>query len=79
MMIDYNQMTNAGDALIPPGAPFEGERFEAFKAVAAAAKAQGSLLIAQVSHPGRQIQAKYAKESISASAVQLGTFAEVFR
>ncbi|ROW16030.1 hypothetical protein VPNG_02520 [Cytospora leucostoma] len=71
IMIDLQHTVTAGSAIIPPGAPFEGERFEAFKALAAAGKAEGSLIIGQVSHPGRQIPSKIVKESISASAVQL--------
>ncbi|KAL1872710.1 hypothetical protein Daus18300_004256 [Diaporthe australafricana] len=71
IMTDFEQMSAAGDAVIPLDAPFEGQRFERFKTVAAVAKAHGALVIGQVNHPGRQIPTKMAKESISASAVQL--------
>lgn len=71
-MIDSKHMSAAGDAAIPPEAALEGERFERFQAVAAAAKAHGALVIGQLNHPGRQIPSKMIKESISASAVQLG-------
>lgn len=70
-MIDYEHMSAAGDSVIAPEALMEGERFERFQATAAAAKAHGALVIGQVNHPGRQIPSKMAKESISASAVQL--------
>ncbi|KUI63070.1 NADH oxidase [Cytospora mali] len=70
VMIDLEHITPAS-TVIPPTAPFEGERFEGFKAWAAAGKAHGSLMIAQVGHPGRQIPAKMVKEAISASAVNL--------
>ncbi|KAK2603083.1 hypothetical protein N8I77_009566 [Diaporthe amygdali] len=71
IMIDYEHMSAAGDSVITPEASMEGERFERFQATAAAAKAHGALVIGQVNHPGRQIPSKMAKESISASAVQL--------
>lgn len=70
-MIDYEHMSSAGSTVIPHDAPFSGERFEKFKALAAAGKAHGTLMVGQVVHPGRQIPSKMAKESISASAVQL--------
>ncbi|ROV88654.1 hypothetical protein VMCG_10302 [Cytospora schulzeri] len=69
--IDYEHVSSPGATIIPPGAPFEGERFEGLKAIAAAGKAHGSLMVGQVVHPGRQIPSKMVKESISASAVQL--------
>lgn len=71
-MIDKKHMSAAGDAAIPPEAPLEGERFERFQTAAAVAKAHGSLVIGQLNHPGRQVPSKMIKESISASAVQLG-------
>lgn len=73
-MIDCKHMSAAGDSAIPAGAPLHGERFEKFRAVAAAAKAHGALVIGQVNHPGRQIPSKMVKESISASAIQLGEY-----
>ncbi len=74
MTIDYTQIAASGDPIIVPSAPFHGERFEGFRALAAAAKESGSLILGQVNHPGRQVKSKYSKEAISASAVQLGTF-----
>lgn len=71
-MIDCKHMGAAGDSAIPLEAPMDGERFEKFSAVAAAAKAHGALVIGQLNHPGRQIPSKIIQESISASAVQLG-------
>lgn len=71
-MVDFVHLSQCGDTIIPPGAKFEGERFEAFKAMAAAGKANGSLMVVQVCHPGRQIQSRFVNESISASAVPLG-------
>lgn len=73
-MIDCKHMSAAGDSAIPSEAPLQGERFEKFRAVAAAAKAHGAVVIGQVNHPGRQIPSKMIEESISASAVQLSEF-----
>ncbi|KAM0207795.1 hypothetical protein ACHAQD_011880 [Fusarium lateritium] len=46
-------------------------RFEAFKQVAAAATAQGSLLIGKIVHVGRQADARVSQETIAASAIPL--------
>ncbi|KAG8161330.1 hypothetical protein KVR01_009594 [Diaporthe batatas] len=75
IMIDCKHLSAAGDSAIPAGAPLQGERFEKFRAVAAAAKTHGALVIGQVNHPGRQIPSKIVEESISASAVQLAPHA----
>ncbi|KAK1993276.1 NADH:flavin oxidoreductase/NADH oxidase [Colletotrichum falcatum] len=71
VMLDYDQLEAAGNAVIPPGAPFEGERFEGFRRVAEAAKRHGSLVHAQLSHPGRQVAAHINPHPVSASDVQL--------
>jgi 2,4-dienoyl-CoA reductase-like NADH-dependent reductase (Old Yellow Enzyme family) len=63
---------NIGDMGIPIDAKYEGERFEKFKELAKGAKADGSLLVGQVNHPGRQIEARVNPNAISASDVQLG-------
>jgi 2,4-dienoyl-CoA reductase-like NADH-dependent reductase (Old Yellow Enzyme family) len=60
------------DVMISLDMPFEGPRFEAFKAMAAAGKANGSLMVAQISHPGRQMQVQFGSEVLAPSAVQLG-------
>lgn len=70
-MIEYDQLEATGNAIIPSDAPFSGERFEAFRELAAAAKAQGSLIVVQLSHPGRQVAAMLNGNPISASDVQL--------
>ncbi|KAL6856352.1 hypothetical protein J3F83DRAFT_718389 [Trichoderma novae-zelandiae] len=80
-MIEYDQLENAGNHIIPPDAPFSGERFERFKEIAAASKAHGSLVYPQLSHPGRQVQEYIQPNPISASDVQLvnsafGSFAK---
>ncbi|KAI0476592.1 hypothetical protein GGR56DRAFT_643464 [Xylariaceae sp. FL0804] len=71
VMIEYDQLEAAGNPIIPRDAPFSGERFERFKEMATASKAHGSLVHAQVSHPGRQVPASIQPHPISASDVQL--------
>lgn len=71
LMIEYDQLEAAGNTIIPPDAPCEGERFEAFKELAAVSKKHGALIIAQVSHPGRQAPDVIQKNPISASDVHL--------
>ncbi|KAK2053734.1 NADH:flavin oxidoreductase/NADH oxidase [Colletotrichum caudatum] len=71
VMLDYDQLEAAGNPIIPPGAAFEGERFEGFRRVAEAARRHGSLVHAQLSHPGRQVAAHINPHPVSASDVQL--------
>ncbi|KAI7772117.1 hypothetical protein LZL87_009280 [Fusarium oxysporum] len=70
--IDLNSVGAAASPGIPVDAPFEGERFEKFKQLAAVTKKDGSLFLAQVNHPGRQVPYKFNPIAISASDVQLG-------
>jgi 2,4-dienoyl-CoA reductase-like NADH-dependent reductase (Old Yellow Enzyme family) len=70
-MIQYDQLESKGCAIIPGDAPFSGERFEAFKEIATEGKKHGSLMIAQVGHPGRQVTSNINPHPISASDVQL--------
>jgi len=71
IMVDYHQLEAPGNPIIPLEAPFEGERFEAFKEMGKQAKAHGSLTVGQVSHPGRQVEGRINPDPISASDVQL--------
>ncbi|KAF1844937.1 FMN-linked oxidoreductase [Cucurbitaria berberidis CBS 394.84] len=71
VMIEYDHLEAAGNPIIPRGAPYQGERFEGFKEIATQAKKHGSLIVAQVSHPGRQVADNIQKNPISASDVQL--------
>lgn len=73
MVIDYTHVVSSGDPIVTPEFDYSRERFEGFKALAAAGKANGSLIIAQLNHPRRQVRDVYSKEAISASAVPLGT------
>ncbi|KAI9150365.1 NADH-dependent flavin oxidoreductase nadA [Paramyrothecium foliicola] len=70
--IDFHTLTGAGTTVITPDCPMEGPRFEKFKAWAQAAKCNGSLLIGEVTHPGRQVLADINPKAISASDVYLG-------
>ncbi|KAF2181521.1 FMN-linked oxidoreductase [Zopfia rhizophila CBS 207.26] len=53
VMVFPTQLESMGDPVIPRDAPVSGPRFNGFAAVARAGKAHGSLMVAQVSHPGR--------------------------
>ncbi|KAI1212142.1 NADH:flavin oxidoreductase/NADH oxidase [Annulohypoxylon truncatum] len=70
-MLEYDQLEAAGNPIIPRDAPFSGERFQRFADLASQAKAHGSLIISQLSHPGRQVSAEIQEHPISASDVQL--------
>lgn len=70
-MIEYDHLQAAGNPIIPPDAPFSGERFEAFCALAEATRKHGSLAVMQLSHPGRQVTEDIQKHPISASDVHL--------
>jgi len=71
IMIEYDQLEAMGNPIIPRDAEFSGARFEAFKELATASKAHGSLIVGQVSHPGRQVENRIQKNPISASDKQL--------
>ncbi|KAJ6007327.1 hypothetical protein N7540_011303 [Penicillium herquei] len=71
VMLDYENLEGPGNAIIPSGSPFSGDRFQAFKALAYEAKKHGSLIFAQLCHPGRQAPDNVQKYPISASDVQL--------
>lgn len=71
LMIEYDQLEAAGNLIIPFGEPPEGPRFAAFQALVAAAKQEGSLVLAQLSHPGRQVSDSIQPNPIAPSDVQL--------
>ncbi|KAL1882325.1 hypothetical protein Daus18300_000811 [Diaporthe australafricana] len=69
--IEYDAINGAGDLIITTECAFEGERFDAFKAVAAAAKAQGSLVLGQ-----QQRDPESQREADTQAAPRMGmTFA----
>src|ERR1700712_699206 len=55
IMIEYDQLEAAGNPIIPRTAQFNGERFERFQELATSSKKEGSLIVGQVSPPGRQV------------------------
>ncbi|KAJ4321510.1 hypothetical protein N0V84_005313 [Fusarium piperis] len=69
--IDAVNLESPGNTIVKASDPFEGPRFEAFKELAAAGKENGSLLIGQVTHAGRQVESWVQPNPISASAVPL--------
>lgn len=71
VMIAYDQLEAAGNPIIDLENPYHGERFEAFQQLATEAKRHGSLIVAQVSHPGRQTIERIQPNPVSASDVKL--------
>lgn len=71
VVIDYDNLETYGNPIVPPDAPFEGERFEKFREMAAAGKEGGGLAIVQVSHPGRQVSEDINPHPIAPSDVPL--------
>jgi 2,4-dienoyl-CoA reductase-like NADH-dependent reductase (Old Yellow Enzyme family) len=71
IMIEYDQLEAMGNPIIPHKAEFRGLRFERFKQMAEVAKAYGSLIVGQVSHPGRQCESRIQPSPVSASDVHL--------
>ncbi|KAI0203654.1 NADH:flavin oxidoreductase/NADH oxidase [Astrocystis sublimbata] len=71
VMLYPDELEAPGNPIIPGDTPFSGERFEGFKELATQAKAHGSLIVAQVSHPGRQVPESIQPHPVSASDVQL--------
>jgi 2,4-dienoyl-CoA reductase-like NADH-dependent reductase (Old Yellow Enzyme family) len=69
-MLEHDQLEAPGNMIIPPTAPFSGSRFDAFKKLATEAKKHGSLILGQLSHPGRQVQDGINAHPISASDVR---------
>jgi 2,4-dienoyl-CoA reductase-like NADH-dependent reductase (Old Yellow Enzyme family) len=68
MMIRYDAVEAFGNPILCDG---HDNRVAAFRKVSAAAKAHGSLFIAQLSHPGRQGSATLNPQPVSVSDVQL--------
>ncbi|PHH74606.1 hypothetical protein CDD82_4867 [Ophiocordyceps australis] len=71
IMIDYEHVECPGNLIIPRDAPFHRLRFRRLEQLAAEAKRDGSLIVAQVSHPGRQVEDYVQRFPVSASDVQL--------
>jgi len=76
MSIDPGYMEGAGNSIIPrseaPVPTEEGNgRFDRFCQLAQATKVNGSLIVGQLNHQGRQAQSALQESPISASDVQL--------
>lgn len=71
VMVHPQQLETEGNLIIPADAPYHGKRFEQFQKLATGATAKGSLIVAQVSHPGRQTPYHLQPHPISASEIQL--------
>lgn len=68
LMLKYDAVEAFGNPILPDN---HDNRVEAFRKVSDAAKANGSLFVAQLSHPGRQGGAALNPNPVSASDVQL--------
>lgn len=73
IMVAEDHLEAAGNMILPDDAPaIAGEkRFEAFRKLAQVSKQHGSLLVAQLNHPGRQTRVEFQPSPISASSVKL--------
>lgn len=71
IMIEPDHLEAAGNLIISSTSAFTGQRFDAYTELASQAKKHGSLVVGQVSHPGRQVSEAIQKNPVSASDVQL--------
>lgn len=71
VMVHPAHLVSTGNPVVPIGSGFSGERFERYQDVAQQAKRAGSLVLAQLSHPGRQVAAEIQPNPVSASAVPM--------
>lgn len=71
LMVDPVNIESAGNLIIPPDSPFTGPRFDAYRRLAYAGNHDGSLMLGQLSHGGRQVQSLFQPNPVSASAVHL--------
>lgn len=69
VVVFCDHLESVGDPVIPPDAIFKGKRFEAFTRWADSGKKNGSLMVAQVSHPGRQCHKYFQAHPVAASAL----------
>jgi 2,4-dienoyl-CoA reductase-like NADH-dependent reductase (Old Yellow Enzyme family) len=71
IVLNFNSLEALGNPIIPPGAKPSGERFEAFKKLATEAKKEGSLIVGQICHPGRQVEERINQNPVGASDVRM--------
>ncbi|KAF2106353.1 hypothetical protein BDV96DRAFT_533879 [Lophiotrema nucula] len=79
IMIDPTHLEERGNMIIPGDADFRGERFDAFRQLGAAGRAQGSLMVGQISHPGRLAHSRLQHDPVSASSVPVRGNLEIFK
>lgn len=71
ILLGPDDIEGPGNAIVPADAPLNGPRFEAFRELAIAGKAGGSLFLGQLNHPGRQVFETIQPNPVSASDMQL--------
>ncbi|KAH6628976.1 hypothetical protein C7974DRAFT_393567 [Boeremia exigua] len=71
VMVDVANLEAPGNLVIPLDPPDLQHRADAWSKLARAAKQHGSLIVGQISHPGRQVDARLQKDPVSASDVHL--------
>ncbi|KAI1336783.1 NADH oxidase [Xylariaceae sp. FL0016] len=71
ILVDPRHIEAPGNMILPVDAPLSGPRFAGYQRLAQAGKEGGSLFVAQLNHPGRQISAAIQTDPVSASDVQL--------
>ncbi|KAK5048688.1 hypothetical protein LTR84_005779 [Exophiala bonariae] len=71
IMIDPINLESAGNMITPIQPSDLSARANAYKKLALAAKSDGSLVIGQISHPGRQVEDRLQKDPVSASDIHL--------
>lgn len=71
IMLGPDDIEGPGNAIVPLDTPLQGPRMDAFRELATAGKAGGSLFIAQLNHAGRQVFETLNPNPVSASDVHL--------
>lgn len=71
VMVDPKALTGPGGVVLQKGTLDEADTRARFERWSAAAKAHGSKVWVQISHPGRQVYARQGTEAVSASATKV--------
>jgi 2,4-dienoyl-CoA reductase-like NADH-dependent reductase (Old Yellow Enzyme family) len=71
IMVDLVNLEAPGNMIVPVDPPDLSSRVEAWSELARGAKRHGSLIVGQVSHPGRQVDSRLQTDPVSASDVHL--------
>lgn len=78
-MIDPLHLEERGNMIIPRNADFQGERFKAFQELGDAGRANGSLMVGQINHPGRLAQSRLQRDPVSASSLPVKANLDIFK